>query len=110
MSLTNGQAIRLLVEQLTKSRIAQLDQRTARSGQMSARGGSGRVAPKEEVRVGPRLCELNARSRRESLFILPNSPRPPPRVSYFAFIKFSNMSNTDQQLRNQGKHTDPITE
>ena len=33
------------------SRIAQLDQRTAPPGAMSALGGSGRAAPKEEVRV-----------------------------------------------------------
>ena len=33
------------------SRIAQLDQRTAPPGPMSALGGSGRAAPKEEVRV-----------------------------------------------------------
>ena len=33
------------------SRIAQLDQRTALAGPMSALGGSGRAAPKEEVRV-----------------------------------------------------------
>ena len=32
------------------SRIAQLDQRTAPRGPMSALGGSGRAAPKEEVR------------------------------------------------------------
>ena len=33
------------------SSIAQLDQRTALPGPMSALGGSGRAAPKEEVRV-----------------------------------------------------------
>ncbi len=33
------------------SRIAPLDQRTAPPGPMSALGGSGRAAPKEEVRV-----------------------------------------------------------
>ena len=35
------------------SRIAQLDQRTALPDHMSALGGSGRAAPKEEVRVRP---------------------------------------------------------
>jgi hypothetical protein len=37
--------------QIGLSRISQLDQRTALPNQMSALGGSGRAAPKEEVRV-----------------------------------------------------------
>jgi hypothetical protein len=40
--------------------LSQLDQRTAPPGPMSALGGSGRAAPKEEVRVWTHLRHLTA--------------------------------------------------
>ena len=66
------------------SRIAQLDQRTAPPGPMSALGGSGRAAPKEEVRVWSMLWKksqtalrlISRRKTNHATIVRRYAPRP----------------------------------
>ena len=92
------------------SRIAQLDQRTALPDQCLHSAEADVRPPRRKSGFDPGCVNSTPglAARAFSSFRTLQGRRP--RVSYFAFVKFSNMSNTDQQLRNQGTHTAPITE